>query len=528
MKWGVDYVHGIAKLDTKLNNTFDREKLWNALDAVVNPANGQTVCNITLTNPGVANGCVPLNVFGPTAATASALAYVSETLNYSAETKMDDISGQVSAELFDLPAGALAGALSAEWRKVSFKSSSDSLPTELVNCTGIRFNCVAGTARNEFVFGQTDGVSQSVWEVAAELDAPILRDAPLVKALSFNGAARFTEYNTSGKYWTWKAGLVWELNDQLRARVTRSRDIRAPTLFDLFSPQTSVTVRPTDFLTNQTPAVPSIDEGNSSLKAEIANTLTAGLVWRATPNVSFAVDAYDITIKGAITQIQGQTQSFQEACYTSGGSSPYCLLQRRPLGFTNTSAANAVTAWLTQRINLSEIKTRGVDFEANYSGELFTRPMSARFLAAYQPDLKYIQPNVATLDQGGAGFGPGGLGATPSLRVTAFLRFKPADSLTVDITQRWRNAMKLGGDSTQFWARNRIAEFGTTSVNLAWDVPTAFGAPQLYVNVQNLFDHDPPPGAFSGNGTRAGLRDGFALGDDPRGRFYTAGVRFKF
>lgn len=527
LSWGVDYVHGLAKLDTKMHNTLDRQRLWSALDAVLD-SSGKTVCNITLTNPGLANNCVPINVFGPSATSDAALAYVSDTLNYSAETKMDDISGQVSRELFSLPAGPLTAALSAEWRKVSFKSESDSVPTEFVDCTGIRFNCTAATARNEFVFGQTSGVSQSVWEVAGEVDAPIIRDAPLMRSLSFNGAARFTEYNTSGKYWTWKAGLVWELTDTLRARLTRSRDIRAPTLFDLFSPVTSVTVRPTDFLTGLTPAVPSIDQGNADLKAEIANTLTGGLVWKATPNLSFAIDGYDIVIKGAITQIQGQTQGFQEACYKSGGSSPYCLLQLRPNGFTNTSAANAVTAWLTQRINLSEIKTRGLDIETNYTGELFARPMAFRLLAAYQPTLKYIQPNVPVLDQGGVGFGPGGLGATPSWRVTGFLRFKPADQLTVDITQRWRNAMKLGGDPTQVWVRNRVNQFGTTSVNVAWDVDAAWGKPQLYLSVQNLFDAHPGQGAFSGNGTRAGLRDGFAIGDDPRGRFYTAGLRMRF
>lgn len=50
---------------------------------------------------------------------------------------------------------------------------------------------------------------------------------------------------------------------------------------------------------------------------------------------------------------------------------------------------------------------------------------------------------------------------------------------------------------------------------------------QYYVNVQNVFNADAPNGAYSGNGTRAGLRDGFAMSDSPLGRFYLAGVNIK-
>jgi len=88
--------------------------------------------------------------------------------------------------------------------------------------------------------------------------------------------------------------------------------------------------------------------------------------------------------------------------------------------------------------------------------------------------------------------------------------------------------MKLGGDPTQVWVDNHMASFGTTGVNLAYDLELAKGDAQLYFNVENLFDKSPPPGAFSGNGTRAGLRDGYALGDDPRGRYFSVGVKLRF
>jgi outer membrane receptor protein involved in Fe transport len=78
------------------------------------------------------------------------------------------------------------------------------------------------------------------------------------------------------------------------------------------------------------------------------------------------------------------------------------------------------------------------------------------------------------------------------------------------------------------WADNHIRSFAATGLNLAYKFDIGAGDAQLYFNVENLFDAEPPVSAFSGNGTRAGLRDGFALADDPRGRYFTLGVRTQF
>ncbi|WP_068085449.1 TonB-dependent receptor domain-containing protein [Novosphingobium rosa] len=526
--WNIDYTHGLSKLNTNLANDVNRQKLGYALDAV--NSNGKIVCNVTVTNPGLADNCVPINVFGPGNVSAAAASYITDTVNYKATTIQDDITGGFSGSPFSTWAGEVNAALSAEWRKVSFHSSSSSTPANLVDCTGIRFNnCTAGGALNDFQFGQSlQPVSQTVWEVAGEFDAPILKDSAIAKSLSINGAARTTSYNTSGHYWTWKIGFDWAVSDKLRFRGTKSRDIRAPTLYDLFAPTSSVPVRPTDLLTNTSPTVPSINPSNPNLKAEIGNSFTAGVVFKPTRRLSFAIDGYDIKISNAITQIDGSTTAFQNACYASGGSSPYCALQVRPNGYTSTATSNAVQAWIVQNVNISQIETWGVDFETNYAATLFSRPASLRALVAWQPHIYYQQPNVATIDQGGAAFGPTGLGASPSVRVSVMARFQPVNHVTVDIMERWRNAMKLSGDPTQVFVNNHVAAFGTTALNVAWDVDASFGRMQYFVNVQNLFNATPPIGAYSGNGTRAGLRDGFALGDDPRGRSFAAGVKMKF
>ncbi|MCC2973594.1 TonB-dependent receptor domain-containing protein [Massilia sp. IC2-476] len=527
LNWNLDYTYGRSRLDTRLMNALDRQKLAAALDAV--SSGGRTVCNITLTNPGLADDCVPLNVFGPNAASADAIGYVTDDLLYDATTTMRDIAGQVGGSPFATWAGPVNASLSGEWRKLEFKSHSAARPTDLVNCTGLALNCATGTPRTEFVFGESpQGVSQRVWEVAGEVDVPLLKNSPLARKLDANGAVRYTSYDTSGHYVTWKAGLDWSVLETLRLRATRSRDIRAPTLYDLYAPTSMVQVRPTDLLTGLSPTVPQIDESNANLTAEIGNTLTVGVVWQPLPKLSFAADAYRIKISDAITSVSGATAAFQGACYASGGTSPYCALQRRPNGFADRSAANAVTNWYNRSVNISEIETFGLDLEANYTGRLFERPMSLRLLTAWQPHVYYRQPGLATSDQGGVAFGPLGMAATPAVRVSGFLRFQPLAGFTVDVTQRWRSAMQLSGDPNEVWVNNHLASFATTGLNLAYRLDLGAGDAQLFFNIENLFDATPPLGAFSGNGTRAGLRDGFALGDDPRGRSFAVGIRSMF
>ncbi len=525
-KWSADYTRGSALLNNNLSNVVNRQKLSAALDAV--NSNGQIVCNASLTNAAYA-GCVPYNPFGPTAASQAAINYVTDTVNYHALTTTDDANASLSGTLLDGWAGPINTAVSGEWRHIGFVSNSSSQPSQTANCTGLRYNCTASTQLDDFQFGATPtGLSQAVWEVAGELDVPLLRDVPFIKALSLNGAVRYTHYSTSGNYTTWKIGADWQVSNTLRFRFTRSRDIRAPTLYELYAPSNLTLVKATDTLTGQSPTVGQVTLANPNLTAEIGNTLTAGVVWKPTHNLSFAVDGYDIDITNAITQITGSATNLQNACYASGGSSPYCQLQVRPGGYTNTAASNTVTQWLIENINLSEVETWGVDFEGNYATHIANRPLQARLLVAWQPHIYYRQPNVATVDQGGVAFGPLGLYASPSVRVNGNITFKPTDRWTVSIEERWRNPMKLGGDPTQVWANNHMGAFGTTGINIAYDFKAGGVGYEAFFNMQNVFNAIPPLGAYSGNGTRAGLRDGFAIGDDIRGRYFTMGAKVRF
>lgn len=531
VKWDLTYNYGYSVIHTAILNDVNQQHLAAALDATTD-GSGNIVCRSLAQNPG----CVAFNPFGSTAASQAALSYVLQQANYDFKTRQDDVVASANGSPFRTWAGDVTLAASGEWRQIRAYTFSDATPDQMENCAGITAsrNCSATTAVWRQSFAQGPAVSQGVWEGSVEAELPLVKDVHFIKNLSLNGAARYTDYyDTVGSYWTWKGGFSWEVSDELRLRGTISRDIRAPTLSDLYSPRASSNTTQQDLLTNTNPNVPFVQLGNPNLKAEIGHTKTFGAVWK--PNFfrgfSLAVDYYDIKITNAITQVSGVTSSIQQICYASGGTSPYCAFQSRPNGFGDTSAANTVTAWYNQPLNIGALTTYGIDFEGNYAGRLLDRPFTARVLTAWQPHIRYIQPGLPTFDMGDTAFGPSGQSASPSWRITATTSYQLLKPLRVDLEYRWRNPMKISSDPTYVWApgQGTVGAYGQAAINLSFQVPDKrFEKLEFFLNIQNLFNANPQAINSTGSSGSPGFNNGWALTDDPIGRYYTIGLRGKF
>jgi iron complex outermembrane receptor protein len=528
--WSLSYVRGDAQLSTKVYNNINNQKLSAALD-VVSTAGGPACYAATQSATSAAYAdCVPLNLFGPTAASAAALSYVTETTFYRASTGQNDINASISGSPFATWAGEVRTALSGEYRTQSFEATSTGTPSMYADCTNLRYNCVASGART-FLYNLTmpanPHVSQSVVELAGEANVPLLKALPLVELLGVNAAARYTKYNTVGAYWTWKLGGDWHVTNDLRLRATLSRDIRAPTLNDLFASTSVVMVNNADLKIGAPapdPLVPSVNLSNPALTAEIGKTWTAGAVFkpRFVPGFSLAVDYYNIQIDKAITTVQGFQPTIQQGCNQSN-LAVYCDLIQR-------DSAGKVTAWLVKPINLSKITTYGVDIEANYQGHIGDHALTLRGLAAWQPHIRYVQPGVATIDQGGAAFGSTGLTASPSWRMTAMASFAISKQLRVDGIYRWRNAMRLWGDPTVAWVAGQgtIAPYGQLGVNFSASKELgAVGKGEFFLNIQNLLNAKPVAANAPGTAAGVGGFGGWAMTDDAVGRYFTAGIRLK-
>ncbi len=521
--WDASYSHGYSQPTWNILHNPNFLKQAAALDAVRNPANGQIVCRVTLTNPAAFPGCAPLNLFGPTAASPEALDYYTDHSVASTTQSQDEVNASITGAPFSTWAGPVNIAVSGEWRQAYYRTDSDSKPEDLANCALLpnTMNCTATTALHRVTFRSSTPVMQTVSEAALEADLPLLKDAPLAQSLNVNLAGRYASYSEIGSAPTWKIGLDWHLNDEWRFRATRSRDFRAPNLNNLYSPASVARTNVRDELTGaQLFSVPTQTGGNPNLKPEVGDTLTAGIIYIPNwlPGLSLSVDAYDIEITDALTIVNGTNTTVQRQCNASGGSSPYCELIVRPFPMTDTSTANNATYFYNRNINAASITSHGLDIETNYATHMFQRPFSLRVLATWQPELRTVIPALSDIDEAGSA-------TTPEWRLTAFLDYSLTDRFRVGLSERWRSGVTWNADPALFYAEPKVPTFSWTNLNMTYSADVKHMQMDIYFNIQNLFNNQPP--AWTSSTNNPGLFGAYVRTDDFVGRYYTLGVRLR-
>jgi outer membrane receptor protein involved in Fe transport len=529
-KWDVDYSYSHSQQSLDLYN-LDNVKTRAALDAVVNPATGQIVCNVTLTNPGAYPGCVPLNLFGQGSASAAAIAYIHGDALQQTDFDQNVVEANLRGDLFNVWAGPVTGAVGAAYRTQTYTQTSNSNPATFVAPVGIR-----GFAGDESVGGNfgVGGGSEKVAEFYGETLVPVLKDVPFAKSLDFNGAYRYTHYSVSGGVSTWKYGLVWQPIDDLRFRAGRSRDIRAPTLIELYQGASYANAGNFTDPHSGTPisALLTITEGNRNLKPEISDTTTVGFVVEPTeiPGLSASLDYYNIHIAGAIGSPYSAAQILQ-VCENSGGTDPTCALITRPDAFSDHSAANNATAVEIAPLNVAVLKVAGIDIEGNYHRPIFGGQFLGR--AIFNVPTQYEQvnsPGQAPVNY----LGNMDLNQSLTLTQTGIPRYegtiilgyaKGPVAVTIDeqlISSLHRTDQYFLADHTNSPA------IQYTGLSIAYQFTDVPSKPSLFLKIDNLFDTNPPfyyqlPAGQPGDAINAN-RSLY----DIVGRTYTLGIRGKF
>jgi len=283
----------------------------------------------------------------------------------------------LSGELFSMPVGKVGLAVGAEYRKddYSFVPGATDLAGEY------------GPDSRGITQGEYD-----VTELFAEVRVPLLADKPGVKLLSFEAAARSSDYESFGRTNTWKVGLEWAPVDWLRLRSAYNHAFRAPTVGELFSPIAqgfTGATDPCEAVNNPSPeqkalcvqqGIPQADidtyvslnqgfavssGGNPDLTPEKSKTLTVGAVLQVpgASGLNFAVDYFDIEVDNAINTIGAQETL--DACFTLlDNSNPICQAIHRVAG---SGQIDFVTSQLA---NIGILKVTGVDVQADYSFDL--------------------------------------------------------------------------------------------------------------------------------------------------------------
>jgi iron complex outermembrane receptor protein len=529
--WDAYYTHGESRSGINGINNGNNQLHTAQNDVVPNPGGTGIAC-YNDTPAAIAMygnlypGCVPINPFGPTSITTDAYNYSVGTTKFALTSIMDNAGGGITGEIFQLPAGPVRVALSGEARWIDYTVNSNASPTQLVDCTGLRLcNSKASYWDNNTV--ASVHASGNVWEFAAEANIPVIKDMPLVQSFDVNVAGRYTDYSVSGPVQTWKVGLDWHLNDDIRFRGTTSIDIRAPTLNDLFSPLQSSSTGYFDLLTNSAgPGTQLNSSGNPNLVPEVARTYTVGIVLTPTliPGLTASADFYHINLKNAIGSIQASNTQVQMLCNQSGGTSQYCRLYQRPFGFTNTTPANYPTAIQNLNLNSAFASTEGEDYEINYHfnladlDEALPGGVSLRALLNVAPTIDTVAfPNASVTQTN-----------NPKGHASLFAGYTLGD-WRLNTQFHWFSGFSRVNIFTtppQTYLQPRIASFTTFDVDIDKTFKIDDSTMDLYFTVQNAFNATPPVAA--GSSGNPGLAYPGPPSEDVIGRYFTIGIRGKF
>ena len=500
--WTADaYVqHGknVYDLDFGPNNRKQVEYL-NAVDAVVDPASGQIVCR------SGAPGCIPVNLFGDGSLTLNP--YVNGSAHFRLMTTQSVAAANLRGTPFSTWAGPVALAIGAETRRDHAVGTSDPI-SQRVNANGSVGGWILGNQLPE-----TGTIK--VFETYAEAQAPIAR------GLSLNGAVRRTHYSLSGTVYTWKAGGTYQPFAGLRFRATRSRDIRAPNIAELFENGGSSNTNVFDPVLGRSVQIREISAGNPGLKPEKADTLTAGAVLQPAflPRLSASVDFFDIRIRDAIATLGAPTLT--QGCFA--GNQLYC----RSVTFNSDGTIAFVT---NTRLNLAQAATRGIDLELNYSrARALGGTLSAKLLATRVLKLTNTTP-AGVQDRLGQVSNFNRTGGVPKWTADAFVDYDRGPA-HLGLQARFVgpglfSTILHEGTGANSINRNSVPAF--VYLNASGGYRFAVGrnrTVELFGAINNLLDKDPP---MIPSGAAGGINESSTNGQfyDVVGRFYRFGARF--
>lgn len=388
---------GISDLQEEYLNDASVSKIQNAINYCATPD----------------TGCAPLDLFSGAGPSQAALNYIRAVGFEESSIKEDILSANLVGDL-----GAWGG--QSPWAKS---------PIGVALGLEYRQDSLVANTDEEFQTGDLAGQggthspshgSTNVGEAFTELRIPLVQNVPFIEDLTFNGAYRYSSYNTAGATNTWKAGLEWQPVDDIKFRASQNHAVRAPNILELFAPvDTSLwggadpcagTTPSTSLLkcenTGVTPSeyghiIPcpvnqcsAKGGGNPALKPEVSDTRTIGLVFTPTffPNFTATVDYFDIKVGGAIGSIP---ESNTIAGCLNGVAALCSDIHRSPQGFLFGDEAYVTNT----PINTGGLATKGIDFEANYTFDLDDLPSEWDMKGAGSLSANFVGTLTSVFDQ---------------------------------------------------------------------------------------------------------------------------------
>ncbi len=532
-------------------NGINMGRLPVAVDVVRHPVTGSPACRAAVINPAQFGDCVPVNLFGGVQnVSAQAASYlVDEQALILTESEQTFAEVVFDGELHPgWGAGAILGAFGASYREDTIFQKKDDLHDEVVYLNGVNtgfrglvpenvtpggmLGVRAGSVPGGFLgasnlaqvlftgsYQTVDTVLKgefTVEEAFAEINVPLLTDKPFVDELVSNFAYRYADYTGSGGIDSWKYGLSWTLNDDLRFRFTRSRDVRAASLRERFDATAGGAQVRDPVFANATFGTASRSGGNPNVNPEEADTITVGAIYQPAWLEGFSVSAdwYEIDVKGAL--FQPGFQVIVDGCFA--GDQTYCPYVIRDTASRQILRIDSVF------INAASQILEGVDIEMRYSHEVnffsdSDENFTWRLFATEVYENSVRNPNAVReffeREQ-------------PDMRMTTNVSYT-VGPFRAFLQGRYLNEAMLNRN----WVTGREVDNNSvdsnflTDLNLSYDMESGETSWTIFANVTNLFDRAPPHTAATPNFV-GGTNGPNAAIYDTIGRRWVMGVNVKF
>lgn len=551
--WQYDASLDYGVMDESRHNLNNRihDRFFASIDAVRDPKTGNIVCRSTInpnyinpnhinvaqnTRGGVLNpialvgGCVPTSIFGAGVIDPAAAQWFNTTTTTTSRLTQFVGGGSVTNNnLFQMPfdAGSASLAAGVEYRRESSRQITDPLDQQ-----GLTFLNAIPSASGAY----------NVKEGYVETALPLISGRPFAQNLTFDAAARFSDYSSIGHTKAWRWGLDWSIIDDLRLRGTMSSAVRAPNIGELFGGQTqnffTVTdpcsanqlkngkdpsVRaancatlgiPAGWQSTRTSTIQGVSGSNPDLSPENGRTWTAGMVITPSFLNGFGVtmDYWNIKLTNAITAPSGTDIANRCVDAPSGVNNLYCPnADRDPVTHELVSIRSIYQ-------NISALSTSGVDIGAYYStavgnGNLKFN-LNATKVIAFTEHPFQDDPDSTIQDNGTLGY--------PKWKATLFTTYA-WNNWVFNWNMRYFSSMlRVSNESyqsnpTQTMPIRAGAGF-FNDARVSYAIPSSGW--QVYGGITNVFDRNPPVNLF-GTGFGSGLYDTV-------GRAYYAGFNYNF
>ena len=368
-----------------------------ATDALLNNINTRRFAETLDPNLCGSNGIPCADILGEGDLTQEVGDYILVNQRDTGGNEQRSLTGNLTGQVFDLPAGPVGIAVGFEVREDEGWLEPDALLAS-GDALGSAQDAIRGSIKASEIYG--------------EINLPLLKDAAFADVLDLDAAVRYSDYDLFGGDTNYKLGLNWQVVPSFKLRGTWSTAFRVPSVRELFSGVSEAQLPTTDPCSNYADLDPSstiyqncqaagvpinfeqfgsvilTDQGgNPDLEPETSETFTLGLVAEPdfVPGLSVTVDYFDIEIEDAIRQTSGSAKL--ASCYTTPGfSHPFCDSSqhtRNPL----TGDVNFLSA---QSSNTGDETMRGIDFGVFHTGELGQLDSHVELQATYLIDYETV------------------------------------------------------------------------------------------------------------------------------------------